>query len=81
MDFKEYMNAFTNYNKRILKKLVIYGVLVLYFTFLIFFNHFRITLDYSVEGSWGYGIGFALISTIVLIFVVDILWFSYKKRK
>lgn len=81
MELRGFFSEFTKYNKKILKKLIILGILVLYFAFLIFYNHFRINLDYSVEGSWIFGIISGLISTVVLIFTVDTLWFLYKKRK
>lgn len=54
---------------------------MLYFTFLITYNHFRVILNFSVESSWLFGFISALISTIIIIFVGNIAWFTLKRRK
>lgn len=48
-----------------------------YFVFLIFYNHFRIILDFSLESSWLYGMIFGLISTLILVLIVDVLRVLY----
>ena len=81
MEFKDFLSEFVKYNRKILKKLILIIILVLYFTFLFKYNYFRMILDYSIEGSWINGFISALISTLIFIFIIDMAWFSYKKRK
>jgi biotin transporter BioY len=81
MNFKSFFSEFTDYNKKVFKKLIIITIFGLYFTFLIAYNYFRITLDYSMGSSWRVGILSALISTLILIFVFDLALFSYKRKK
>jgi Kef-type K+ transport system membrane component KefB len=81
MEQKGFFSDFLRYNRKILKRLILITIVVLYFAFLITYNHFRVNLNYSVESSWLYGIISALISTVVLIFIFDLAWFAFKKRK
>ena len=80
MDFKEFLDAFINYNKRIYKKLILISIFVYYFTFLIFYNQFRVHLSQSEELSWVLGSIFALITTLILVFIVDILRVLFRLR-
>jgi len=80
MDFKEFLDAFINYNKRIYKKLILISIFVYYFTFLIFYNQFRVHLSQSEELSWVLGSIFALITTLILVFLVDILRVLFRLR-
>ncbi len=73
MEFKDFTQTFISYNKRIYKKLIIVSVLLFYFIFLIYYNHFRVILGNELEVSWGYGILFALITTLVPILLLDLL--------
>lgn len=73
MEFKHFLDAFISYNKRIYKKLIIVSILLFYFAFLIYFNHFRIILGYELESSWLFGLIFALITTLILVLIIDIL--------
>jgi uncharacterized membrane protein YesL len=81
MEQKGFFRDFAGYNRKILKRLILITIVMLYFAFLITYNHFRATLNYSVENSWLFGFISALISTVVLIFIVDLVWFTLKKRK
>lgn len=81
MEFKAFLSEFAKYNRKILKRLILIILLVLYFTFLFTYNYFRMKLDYSIEGSWINGVISALIFTLIFIFIVDMAWFTYKKRK
>ncbi len=76
MDFSE----FAIYSKKILKKLILVGIICLYLIFLITYNYFRAILNYSIEGSWIFGFISALIITFILILGLDMLWF-YRKRR
>jgi len=73
MEFKDFLDAFISYNKRIYIKLIIGSILLFYFAFLIYFNHFRIKLGYELESSWLFGLVFALITTLILVLIIDIL--------
>ena len=73
MEFKDFWNTFVQYNKRIYKKLIIVSILLFYFVFLIYFNHFRVILGYELDASWAFGIIYALITTLGFVFVMDIL--------
>ena len=73
MEFKDFSEAFISYNKKIYKKLIIVSVLLFYFLFLIYYNHFRVILGNELEVSWGYGILFALITTLVPMLLLDLL--------
>lgn len=77
MEFKEFLSKFIEFNKRIFKKLILICILFLYFTFLIFYNYFRLSFNYSLESSWLFGMIFALISTLILVFLADILRVLY----
>lgn len=81
MEFKDFLSEFKKYNKKIWKKLIFITIIILYFSFLITYNYWRINLNYSIELSWINGIISALIFTLVFIFIADITWFAYKKRK
>ena len=80
MDFKEFLSKFTSYNKEIYKKLIFISILVFYFLFLIFFNLYRIILQYPLESSWLFGIIVSLISTLILVLSVDIIQVFYKLK-
>jgi hypothetical protein len=73
MEFKEFSGAFIVYNKRIYKKLIILSILLFYFLFLIYYNYFRVILGNQLEVSWGYGILFSLITTVVSVMLLDLL--------
>ncbi len=73
MEFKEFLNTFVSYNKRNYIKLVIYSVLLFYFAFLIYYNHFRIILGYDLIYSWEFGIIYSLITTFIIVILIDIL--------
>ncbi|KKN31732.1 hypothetical protein LCGC14_0820940 [marine sediment metagenome] len=81
MEQKGFFKDFAKYNRKILKKLLLITLIMLYLTFLITYNHFRNNMNYSIESSWLFGIISALISTVVIIFIFDVAWFTYKKRK
>ena len=81
MEQKGFFRDFAKYNRKILKRLILITLLMLYFAFLLTYNHFRVILNYSIESSWLFGIISALISTVVIIFIFDLVWFAYKKRK
>ena len=81
MESKSFLSDFLKYNRKILKRLILIIVIVLYFAFLVMYNYFRVTLSLSVENSWLFGFISALISSIVLIIAVDTLWFIIKGRK
>ena len=81
MEQKGFFSDFASYNRKILKRLILITIVVLYFAFLITYNQFRVILNYSLESSWLFGFISALISTVVLIFIIDLAWFALKKRK
>ena len=81
MEQKGFFKDFAKYNRKILKRLLLITLIMLYLTFLITYNHFRNNINYSIESSWLFGIISALISTVVIIFIFDVAWFTYKKRK
>ena len=81
MEQKGFFRDFATYNRKILKRLILITIVVLYFAFLITYNQFRVILNYSLESSWLFGFISALISTVVLIFIIDLAWFALKKRK
>ncbi|HDZ16656.1 hypothetical protein LCGC14_1361520 [marine sediment metagenome] len=80
MELGGFFRGFAKYNKKILKKLIIFGILVLYFAFLVMYNYLRIIFSYSVEGSWLFGFVSASVSTLVLVLVSDLIWFVLKKK-
>jgi hypothetical protein len=80
MDNNEFLSEFVIYNKKILKKLILVGIICLYLIFLLTYNYFRLFLNYSIEGSWFFGFITALICTFILILSLDFLWF-YRKRR
>ncbi len=80
MEFKEFFSDFAVFLKTGLKKLILVSILVFYFSFLGFYNAFRMNLDYSVEFSWIYGIISSLIFTIIFVLLVEIFLFYLKKR-
>ena len=51
MEFKEFLDTFVRYNKRIYKKLIIISIILFYLLFLIYYNHFRIILDNILVGK------------------------------
>ena len=73
MEFKEFLDTFVRYNKRIYKKLIIISIILFYLLFLIYYNHFRIILDNTLNFSWQIGIISAFITTISLVFIADII--------
>jgi hypothetical protein len=80
MEFKQFLDAFIRYNKRIYIKLIIISILLFYFAFLISYNLFRIEFlqlgisdQALINVSWGWGTISALISTLILILIVDII--------
>ncbi len=77
MEFRKFLSKFIEYNKNILKKLIIICILVLYFSFLVFYNIFRRSLNYSIGSSFLFGVIFGLIFTFLIIFLIDILRFFY----
>ncbi len=77
MEFKEFLSKFVKYNKKNINKLIVISILVFYFAFLIFYNQFRVILQYSLESSWLYGIVFSLISTVVLVLLLGVLRVPY----
>lgn len=81
MEFKEVLSDFAGFLKTGLKKLILISILIFYFSFLGFYNAFRMNLDYSVEFSWIYGITSSLIFTTILVFLIEMLLFYLKKRK
>lgn len=80
MDFKEFLSKFASYNKQKYKKVIVISILVFYFAFLFFFNHYRIILRYSLESSWLFGIIVSLISTIILVLALDTIQVLYKMK-
>lgn len=81
MEFKEFLSEFVVYNKRILKKLIPIGLIILYLVFLVSYNYFRVFLSYSIESSWIFGFITALILSVILILGIDGLLFYIKKRR
>ncbi|MFW9894826.1 MAG: hypothetical protein ACFFD7_03395 [Candidatus Thorarchaeota archaeon] len=81
MEQRSFINDFVSYNRRIIKRLILLILIVLYFAFLVAYNYFRVSLNFSIETSWIFGITSALISTISLIFLLDLAWFAFKRRK
>lgn len=80
MELQEFLDKFIDFNKRNLIKLIFISILVFYFAFLFFFNHYRIILQYSLESSWLFGIIVSLIFTIILVLSVDIIQVLYKMK-
>jgi hypothetical protein len=81
MEFKEFLNEFVEYNKKILKKLIPIGLIVLYLMFLVSYNYFRVLLSYSIESSWIFGFVSALILSVILILGINVLWFNNKRKR
>ncbi|MFX1478227.1 MAG: hypothetical protein ACFFCI_08845 [Promethearchaeota archaeon] len=86
MNFSDTLRDFGSYNKKIWKKLILISILLVYFTFLIWYNLFNNYLSTGgitnlVRLSWRFGIIWASISTIFLVLAFDILFFNLSKRK
>jgi hypothetical protein len=86
MNFRDIFKELGAYNKKIWKKLVLIIILVLYFTFLMWYNIFRFSDILSIGGatlrlSWRYGIIWSALSTIILVLAADILSFLLNRRK
>lgn len=79
MEFKDFFTEFVQYNKTRIIKIVIVSLLVLYFTFLITFNIYRV--NEALEASWTNGVLSALLITVILVIGFDFLGFFLKKRK
>lgn len=80
MKEKGFIKDFADFNKKILKRLLLYIIIILYLTFLVIYNYFRFMLNYSVEDSWIFGFITALISTISIVFLFDLAWFTLRRR-
>jgi hypothetical protein len=86
LDFKRYFKEFVRYNKSRIFKIILYGIIILYFSFLIFYNTYRNDLSYLstseiINLSWLYGFLSALIITIIIVLSGDILSFYLKIRR
>lgn len=79
MEFKEFFSEFVQYSKARIIKIVVASLLVLYFTFLITYNVYRV--NQTLEASWTNGILSAVLVTIILIIGFDFIGFFLKKRK
>jgi hypothetical protein len=76
MNFKNFLKEFLEYSLDNLKKIILYFVLILVILFLVIYNSYR--LSYSVDASWSLGIFTTVISSIIAIFLLDLLSFLYK---
>lgn len=79
MEFKDFFTEFVQYNKARIIKIVIVSLFVLYFTFLITFNIYRV--NQALEASWTNGFLSSLLITVILVIGIDFLGFFLKKRK
>ncbi|MEJ2296663.1 MAG: hypothetical protein P8Y23_18090, partial [Candidatus Lokiarchaeota archaeon] len=86
LDIKRYFHEFVRYNKSRIFKIILYGIIILYLSFLICYNTYRNNLSYLPEAiivnlSWLYGFLTALIITIIIVLCGDMLSFYLKIRR
>ncbi|MFX1493878.1 MAG: hypothetical protein ACFFBZ_06315, partial [Promethearchaeota archaeon] len=77
VELKEYLREYEKYNKKSIKKLILYSVIGFYFLFLFFYNFYR-QYGISVELSWLNGIISALITTLTYLLLFDLIGFLLK---
>jgi len=81
MNFRQLLLDFWEHLKEELKRNIIYSILILFFGFLITYNIFRMNLGFNESISWIRGGITAIISTLIIIFSINIIWFTYKRMK